>query len=52
MAGMVPKGDNNPMAEFMSMMRLSDLLKMAGGALPTQAKIALNEALTKIKKES
>ncbi len=52
MAGMAPKGDDNPMAEFMGMMRLSDLLKMAGGALPAEAKIALNEALIKIKKES
>ncbi|MBQ7915214.1 MAG: DUF4982 domain-containing protein [Firmicutes bacterium] len=38
------------MAQFMNMMRLSDMLKMAGDKFPTEAKIALNEALTKIKK--
>ena len=51
MSAMAPKGKDNPMAEFMSMMRLSDLLKMAGSALSTEDKIALNESLNQIKKE-
>ena len=38
------------MMKFMNMMRLSDMLKMAGDKVPVEAKIALNEALTKIKK--
>ena len=38
------------MKEFMNMMRLSDMLKMMGGAFPAEAKLQLNEALTKIKK--
>ena len=38
------------MKQFMTMMRLSDMLKMAGDKFPQEAKIALNEALTKIKK--
>ena len=38
------------MKKFMTMMRLSDMLKMAGDKVPMEAKIALNEALTKIKK--
>ena len=38
------------MKEFMAMMRLSDMLKMMGPAFPAEAKLALNEALTKIKK--
>ena len=38
------------MMDFMGMMRLSDMLKMAGGAVTMEAKIALNEALNKIKK--
>ena len=38
------------MAEFMNMMRLSDMLKMAGDKVPAEVKIQLNEALTKIKK--
>ncbi len=38
------------MQGFMNMMRLSDMLKMAGDAMPQEAKLALNEALTKIKK--
>ena len=38
------------MQKFMNMMRLSDMLKMAGDKVPMEAKIALNEALTKIKK--
>lgn len=54
MSSMAPKNidtSDNTMTEFMNMMRLSDLLKMAGSAVPLEAKIALNEALTKIKKE-
>ena len=42
--------NGGPMAEFMNMMRFSDMIKMMGGALSTEDKIAINEALTKIKK--
>ena len=38
------------MKEFMNMMRLSDMLKMMGAGIPAEVKLALNEALTKIKK--
>ena len=38
------------MREFMNMMRLSDMLKMMGAQFPMEAKLQLNEALTKIKK--
>ncbi len=38
------------MMQFMNMMRLSDMLKMAGDMVPMAAKIQLNEALNKIKK--
>jgi len=38
------------MREFMNMMRLSDMLKMMGPAFPMEAKLQLNEALTRIKK--
>ena len=38
------------MKEFMNMMRLSDMLKMYGGAVSAEAKLALNQALTQIKK--
>ncbi len=38
------------MQQMFYMMRLSDMLKMAGDKFPADAKIALNEALTKIKK--
>ncbi len=38
------------MKEMMNMMRLSDMLKMAGDKFPMEAKIALNEALNKVKK--
>ncbi len=38
------------MMGFMNMMRLSDMLKMAGDRVPVEAKVMLNEALTKIKK--
>ena len=38
------------MKEFMNMMRLSDMLKMYGGSVSLEAKIAINEALNKVKK--
>ncbi len=38
------------MMEFMGMMRLTDLLKMSGDRVTMDEKIALNEALNKIKK--
>ncbi len=38
------------MQQMFYMMRLSDMLKMAGDKVPAEAKISLNEALTKIKK--
>lgn len=38
------------MTDFMGMMRLSDMLKMAGDAVSMEAKLTLNQALTKIKK--
>ena len=38
------------MKDFMNMMRLSDMLKMGGDKVPMEAKIAINEALNKIKK--
>jgi len=46
--GMGEMGES--MKEFMNMMRLSDMLKMMGAGFPAEAKLALNEALTKIKK--
>ena len=46
--GMGQMGES--MKEFMNMMRLSDMLKMLGAGFPAEAKLALNEALTKIKK--
>ena len=50
-AGMVDMASmGEEMKKFMTMMRLSDMLKMAGDKVPMEAKIALNEALTKIKK--
>ena len=50
-AGMVDMASmGEEMAQFMNMMRLTDMLKMAGDKVPMEAKIALNEALTKIKK--
>jgi len=50
-AGMVDMASmGEEMQKFMNMMRLSDMLKMAGDKVPMEAKIALNEALTKIKK--
>ena len=41
---------SDSMKEFMNMMRLNDMLKMMGAGFPAEAKLALNEALTKIKK--
>ena len=50
-AGMVDMASmGEEMAKFMNMMRLSDMLKMAGDKVPMEAKVAINEALTKIKK--
>ena len=50
-AGMIDAGKmGEEMQQFMNMMRLCDMLKMAGDKVPAEAKIALNEALTKIKK--
>ena len=48
MGGAMEMGES--MKEFMNMMRLSDMLKMMGAGVPAEAKLALNEALTKIKK--
>ena len=48
MGGAMEMGES--MKEFMNMMRLSDMLKMLGAGFPAEAKLALNEALTKIKK--
>ncbi len=49
-AMMDPNNMSEEMMGFMNMMRLSDMLKMAGDAMSQEAKLALNEALTKIKK--
>ncbi len=38
------------MQQMMNMMRLSDMLKMAGDMVPMAAKVQINEALNKIKK--
>ena len=48
MGGGMEMGES--MKEFMNMMRLNDMLKMMGPAFPAEAKLQLNEALTKIKK--
>jgi len=48
MGGGMEMGES--MKEFMNMMRLNDMLKMMGPAFPAEAKLALNQALTKIKK--
>ena len=48
MGGGMEMGES--MKEFMNMMRLNDMLKMMGPAFPAEAKLKLNEALTKIKK--
>lgn len=42
---------NNPMGEMLRGMRLNSLLKMAGKAVTMEMKVALNEALTKVKKD-
>lgn len=47
-AGMTMEGD--AMKEFM-MMRLSNMIKMAGKSFPAGLKRTLNEQLTKIKKD-
>jgi beta-galactosidase len=44
-------GEDNPMQEFMMMMRLNNLIKMAGKAVTADMKRDLNEKLTKIKKD-
>ncbi len=50
-AGMVDMATmGEEMQRFMNMMRLSDMLKMAGDKVPMEAKIALNNALIQIKK--
>ena len=41
---------NSTMGDFMKMMRLSDMLQMAGAAMTIEQKVAINEALTRIKK--
>ena len=48
MGGGMEMGES--MKEFMNMMRLNDMLKMMGPSFPAEAKLALNEALTQIKK--
>ena len=49
--GMIDAAAMGPeMQQFMNMMRLNDMLKMAGDKVPAEVKIQLNEALTKIKK--
>ena len=50
-AGMIDAASmGEEMQKFMNMMRLSDMLKMAGDRVPMEAKIALNNALIQIKK--
>ena len=41
---------SGPMADMLKIMRLSDMLKMAGKAVPAEFKHMLNDQLTKIKK--
>ncbi len=48
--GQSTQGGDNAMADLLNMMRLSDILKMAGSAITLEMKQQLNEALTKIKK--
>ncbi len=48
MMGMGQMSDD--MMKMMNMMRLSDMLKMAGDKVPMEAKVMINEALNKIKK--
>ncbi len=42
---------SGPMAEMLKIMRLSDILKMAGKSVSKEMKHALNDQLTKIKKD-
>jgi beta-galactosidase len=42
--------EDNPMKEFMMMMRLDNMMKMAGESVSLETKRSLNEQLTKIKK--
>jgi beta-galactosidase len=42
--------EDNPMKEFMMMMRLDNMMKMAGDSVSLETKRSLNEQLTKIKK--
>ena len=44
------KSDDNPMAGFYGMMRLSDLMKMAGKSVTAEMKQQINDALIQIKK--
>ena len=48
MGGGMEMGES--MKEFMNMMRLNDMLKMMCPSFPAEAKLALNQALTQIKK--
>lgn len=43
--------EKGPMADMMKLMRLSDMLKMAGKSVPAEFKHMLNDQLTKIKKD-
>ena len=45
------KSDDNPMAGFYGMMRLSDLMKMAGKNVTAEMKKEINDALIQIKKQ-
>ena len=47
---MTSDGMGKEMQEFMNMMTLANLLKMAGGALSADDKYELNEKLNKIAK--
>ena len=50
-AGMVDMASmGEEMMKFMNMMRLSDMLKMAGASVTMKDKLALNQALNAIKK--
>ena len=44
------KSDDNPMAGFYGMMRLSDLMKMAGKSVTAEMKQQINDTLIQIKK--
>ena len=43
--------DDNPMSGFYTMMRLTDLMKMAGKNVTAEMKQQINDALIKIKKD-